>query len=163
VTTREERLAENEALFREVNERISDVGTRFGLGLALPRALLGLARSHLSGRRGAAVQQTRKLINDGFPRLVGGFNDVEVIGVGKLEEHRLLASRSNVRTAVDDRDSLVAGTVHEKLGNTERHESGGVGCCVPFGYVVCVATEELRDGSIAEALPIRTPEIRNRR
>jgi hypothetical protein len=30
VTAREERLAENEALFREVNQRISEIGTQFG-------------------------------------------------------------------------------------------------------------------------------------
>jgi hypothetical protein len=29
--SREERLAANEALFREVNERVSDIGERFGL------------------------------------------------------------------------------------------------------------------------------------
>jgi hypothetical protein len=31
VATREERLAENEAIFREVNERVAEVSERFGL------------------------------------------------------------------------------------------------------------------------------------
>ena len=31
MATREERLAENEAIFREVNERVAEVSTKFGL------------------------------------------------------------------------------------------------------------------------------------